>query len=98
MLKWLRKYNTFILVVGGCLLMVAFLLQGVLNDLTKRGLLGGTAFKIGSHKVTTEEFGVASREYYALSNILDATGLSRGREIIGMVGGGETPEHYYLLT
>ena len=29
MLKWLRKYNTFILVVGGCLLMVAFLLQGV---------------------------------------------------------------------
>ena len=63
MLKFLRKYNTYILVVGGCLLMVAFLLQGVINDLSKRGgLFGGTAFKVGSHKVGLEEFGKAARD------------------------------------
>jgi hypothetical protein len=88
MLKWLRKYNTFILVVGGCLLMVAFLLGSVLQDLGRRGLFGGTAFKIGSKRVSQEEFGRASIEHAALSRFLP----------LSERGGGDNAEHWYLLT
>ncbi len=98
MLKWLRKYNTYILVVGGCLLMVAFLLQGVLSDLSKRGLFGGTVFKIGSTRVGQEEFGQSAREYGALAMVVDSSRLYNGRQGIAAVGGGENAEHWYLLT
>ncbi len=98
MLKFLRKYNTYILVVGGCLLMVAFLLQGVLSDLSKRGLFGGTAFKIGSKKVTQEEFGLSAREYGAVTLVIDSAGIFSGRAGVAALGGGENAEHWYLLT
>jgi hypothetical protein len=95
MLKWLRKYNTFILVVGGCLLMVAFLLQGVLSDLSKHGLFGGTVFKIGSKKVGNEEYATTAREYGAISMIMESVA---GRQSVEQYGGGENTEHWFLLT
>ena len=96
MLKWLRKYNTFILVVGGCLLMVAFLLQSVLSDLSRRGLLAGTAFKVGSAKVSQETFDKARLEYKGLSDVLDLTGRP-GRQTLQMLQGGDDEKHWYLL-
>ncbi len=98
MLKWLRKYNTYILVVGGCLLMVAFLLQGVLNDLAKHGMFGGSAFKIGSRKVGVEEYQKAGLEYAAIGMVLDSTGFFGGRAGVAAIGGGEDAKHWYLLT
>src|SRR5579862_5765022 len=91
MLKWLRKYNTFILVVGGCLLMVAFLLQSVLNDLGKRGFFGGTVFKVGSHKVTIDSLDQAGRDYNAMCSLL---GNSRLLENFFQI---ESLDHWYML-
>lgn len=91
MLKWLRKYNTFILVVGGCLLMVAFLLQGTLDELGKRGWIGASAFQVGGHKVGLEEFGNSAREYSAVSYI---AGGARELEAFFRIEGAE---HWYLL-
>ncbi len=98
MLKWLRKYNTFILVVGGCLLMVAFLLGSVLQDLGKHGLFGGTVFKVGSKRVGQEEYSQSAREYGALSMVVESTRIFSGRQGMAAVGGGENAEHWYLLT
>lgn len=98
MLKWLRKYNTFILVVGGCLLMVAFLLGSVLQDLGKHGLFGGSVFKVGSRRVGQEEYSQSAREYGALAMVIDSTRMFNGRQGMAAVGGGENAEHWYLLT
>jgi hypothetical protein len=91
MLKWLRKYNTFILVVGGCLLMVAFLLQGVLSDLSRRGFFGGTQFKIGSHKVSDENLREAGQDYNAMCTLV---GGPHVLETVFMI---ENLDHWYML-
>jgi hypothetical protein len=91
MLKWLRKYNTLILVVGGCLLMVAFLLQGVLSDLSRRGIFGGTAFKIGSHKVTDDNLREAGHDYNAMCALVG------GNRVLEATFGIENLDHWYLL-
>lgn len=91
MLKWLRKYNTYILVVGGCLLMVAFLLQGTLQELGRRGMLGGTVFRVGDRKVGAEEYQTAAKEHAALSRLIPA-------QVLGAIGGGANTEHWILLT
>lgn len=91
MLKWLRKYNTYILVVGGCLLMVAFLLGQSLQDLTQRGILGGKVMRVNGQKITVEQFQELGREYHALADLLG------GPQIVAMAGGGENTEHWLLL-
>lgn len=91
MLKWLRKYNTYILVVGGCLLMVAFLLGQSLQDLTQRGILGGKVMRVNGQKVTVEQFQELGREYHALADLLG------GPQIVAMAGGGDNTEHWLLL-
>lgn len=92
MLKWLRKYNTYILVVGGCLLMVAFLLGGVLPDLSRRGFIGGTAMRVNGKKVNVEKFQQLVKEYHALAAVLG------NNQMLQFVGGGESDTHWVLLT
>lgn len=91
MLKWLRKYNTYILVVGGCLLMVAFLLGQSLQDLTQRGILGGKVMRVNGQKITVEKYQEIGREYHALGELLG------GPQMIALAGGGDNVDHWLLL-
>lgn len=87
MLKFLRKYNTVILVVGGCLLMVVFLLPQALTEMG-RGGFGSTYARVGSEKVTASAMSEAVRELNVAKALMP--------EVVGIfqVTG---PEHWYLL-
>jgi hypothetical protein len=92
MLKWLRKYNTYILVVGGCLLMVAWLLGSSLEELSHRGFFGGAAFRYSGGKVSMQELQDASRDYNAAAAVVG--GQARELEAYFRI---ESPEHWLLL-
>jgi len=89
MLKFLRKYNKFILVVGGSLLMVAFLLQGTLTQCQSdpRNI---TYAKLGDRTISLHEYNRAAAEVRALERIVPvATAfLDQGRKV----------DHWLLLT
>lgn len=89
MLKWLRKYNSIILVIGGSLLMVAFLLPETINQLG-RTPIGGSAFKINGRRVSFADADYASREHYVLRALM-------GEQFLAGIGGGETAEHWVML-
>ncbi len=61
MLKWFRLYNKIILVVGGCLLMVAFLIQPVLSMFmpSPKGQILGT---LGDREITLGDQQIAGRD------------------------------------
>lgn len=92
MLKWLRKYNTFILVVGGCLLMVAFLLQSTLTELSQRGMIGGTIMRVDGQKYGPEQYGKLAAEYHAIGRLLGR------QEMLPLIGAGENDVHWILLS
>ena len=70
MLKFFRKYNKLILVVGGCLLMVAFLVQGTVSQ-----LVGGSGdYTIGELSDGTELKASQRRGAAAQLDILDQLG------------------------
>jgi len=72
MLKFLRKYNKFILVVGGGLLMVAFLLQGSLNQCAgdPRRIAFAT---LGGKKISQFDYNRAANEVGALQRLAPIT-------------------------
>lgn len=76
MIKILRKYNKYILVVGGSLLMIAFIMPQAVNQLwgnpAKR-----TAATLGGRKITLGQMEKISHEYRAAQPIL-ATVTGRG--------------------
>lgn len=92
MLKWLRKYNTYILVVGGCLLMVAFLLQGTLTELSRRGMIGGTIMRVDGEKYGPEQYGKLAAEYHAIGRLLGR------QEMLPLIGAGDNDIHWILLS
>lgn len=91
MLKWLRKYNTYILVVGGCLLMVAFLLPQTIEQLG-RSRFGGKVMKVSGSNINAEEYTHAVREHAALRELLG------GPEFVRAAGGGDNVDHWIMLT
>lgn len=84
MLKWLRKYNSIVLVVGGVLLMVAWLLPETITQLGHTPL-GAAPMKIEGSRVSYDRYTFAQREYSALRMILPG-------------GAGESADHWILLT
>src|SRR5690606_32878880 len=94
MLKFLRKYSKWILVVGGSLLMVAFLLPQALTQFA--GDPGSqTYMRIDGRKITGHRARLAFQEYAAL-DMLPTGGQGRGGLEIAL--GIETPDHWLLLT
>ncbi len=92
MLKFLRKYNVLILVVGGSLLMVVFLLQPVLTRLAP----SPTSRKIGTigadnKKVTQGDLQEASDDLRVLENIAPFIAATL------QLQPNDEMEHYYLL-
>jgi hypothetical protein len=99
MIKWLRKYNTYILVIGGCLLMVSFLVGTTLQDLVSRGIIGGKVMRVDGRKITAEIYSKAQVEHAALVALLDRATNSRapGARILQELGGGENTDHWVML-
>ena len=93
MFKFLRKYNKWILAVGGTLLLIVFLIpqsiQG-LSQLSSRG--GATVATIGleQQKITQADFDLARRELTLLGNL--------NSPILLALGANGDPGHWYLLS
>lgn len=90
MLKWLRKYNTFILVVGGVLLMVAWLLPETIKELGQ-SRWGKSPMRLAGSKVSASAYSLAVREHEALSMLLGRDMLERG------IRGGVNADHWLML-
>lgn len=96
MTKLLRKYQKIILIIGGSLLMVVFLVEGALsrcgNDPNRAVIM-----VVNGRKVRSPEFREAMRErqilegFFVLANPQDRTFFSRS---LGIEGN----EHWYLLS
>lgn len=75
MLKWFRLYNKFILVIGGCLLMVAFLIQPVLSMFMPNaadqplGTLAGNEITLGDQQFAGNEISLARQSNRMLAMI-----------------------------
>lgn len=96
MVKLLRKYNKWILVIGGSLLMVAFLLGQTLQQLGQ-GAGGGTALTVAGEDVSVVEFQQATREVDALRPISVARGILGGLGVMDETGKADST-HWVLLT
>ncbi|MEM1329920.1 MAG: hypothetical protein AAGG07_05110 [Planctomycetota bacterium] len=90
MLKFLRKYNKYILVVGGVLLMIAFTAPQLVQQLgpnpenAKVGKLGGRDVTAGELRLA----GIHAEALRAYSPPL----------MFGLIGVAEADEHWFLLT
>lgn len=89
MLKWLRKYNTFILVIAGSLLMVTFLLAEFLQSLGQ-GSPNTTVLVVNGEKISARELERARVEYAALGEVI---GSRDGLRPFGI----EDAKHWLLL-
>lgn len=69
MLRTLRKHNKWILVVGGSLLMVTFLISGTANQLQPNPAKQ-TVATVRGEKVTAGEMNIAMREFEALKELV----------------------------
>jgi hypothetical protein len=88
MLKFLRRYNKAILMVGGSILMVLFLLPSTTNQIGQNMMNKAVAYADG-RKVTVLDMQEAVREIEVLERL--NPGLLQG------LGVGRRPEHWYLL-
>lgn len=90
MLKFFRKYNKFILVVGGSLLMVVFLLQGALSRLGADPMTR-TYAHLDGHKLTNKDQYLAARDLQSLDQLIPAL-----TQVLFGIESGDT-DHWILL-
>lgn len=88
MLKFLRKYNTHLLVGFGVVLMMAFLLPQTIQELGRQRA-SGSAMRMAGRKVPLSALQQADREHRAL--------LELTNRALPALGGGETTEHWVML-
>jgi hypothetical protein len=91
MFKFLRKYNKWILAVGGALLMIVFLVPQAITSLSQRAAVGGAVWAtVGANNedVPASARRQVERELAALER------LQRAGIPLGIT---EQPEHWYLL-
>ncbi|MBK7405614.1 MAG: hypothetical protein IPJ41_13565 [Phycisphaerales bacterium] len=93
MLKILRKHNKVILVVGGTLLLVAFLVPQAIRQVGK-AKLGKSIGTMDGHKVSAAHWDESSRELTALRTFFQD--LPRGELPLALEKGHEA-EHWLLL-
>jgi hypothetical protein len=91
MFKFLRKYNKWILAVGGTLLMIVFLIPQAIDQLSRRAAFSNAPqAKVGPDgvQITRNQLIVAQNE----TDLLDRLGVS-----IPVVGRIREPWHWFLL-
>ncbi|MGP1272183.1 MAG: hypothetical protein ACTS22_02500 [Phycisphaerales bacterium] len=96
MLKFLRKYNKLILVIGGSLLMVAFLAPQAIQQLGQiRNRPVGT---YDGRTIKEKEFQLASQELRALNALGNAGGVATVLLRLANESSSEAELHWYLLS
>ncbi len=88
MLKFLRKYSQWILVVGGTLLMIAFLLPTTLTELGKQPLFT-TVMWIDGDRIGTAQYDIAAREHAAMDQLT--------LRMLPMISNVENADHWLML-
>ena len=91
MLKWLRKYNTWILVIGGVLLMIAFLMPNAIQEFGRRRM-SGPVMRLAGQKISMEDYAHSALEYDAIA------GLMGNRQVLERVFGIDSADHWVMLT
>src|SRR5947207_9792431 len=89
MVKILRKYNKYILVVGGSLLMIAFLMPQAFQQLAGNREKQ-TYARMGDRKITYADIGRAEQEFHTLDRFSSM--------LVKQVIGAENSDHWFLLT
>lgn len=90
MLRFLRKYNKWILAVGGTLLLIAFLIPDAIQRFSQQSaFMGGTW-------ATTNDGDVTGADEVRLRDEMRIVGLL-GDQSIGITGVSKDPVHWYLL-
>jgi hypothetical protein len=92
MFKFLRKYNKWILAVGGTLLMIVFLVPNAIQTLSQRAATSGAGWAtVGENdrKVTVDDLNNAQLELQAMDRM--------GRAVPGF-GRINDPRHWFLLS
>lgn len=88
MLKFLRKYSQWILVIGGTLLMIAFLLPTTIQELGRQPLFT-TVMKIDGERIGAAEYDLAARQHAAMDFLTFRT--------LPRVSNVENTDHWLLL-
>ncbi len=96
MLKFLRKYNKIILVIGGSLLMVAFLAPQAIQQLGQ--LQNRTVATMDGRKVKERELFDAASELRAVNALGGTGGTANALLNLSQGTGADADLHWYLLT
>jgi hypothetical protein len=94
MFKFLRKYSSWILAVGGTLLMITFLAPQAITGLSEySAVTGGTWATVGKDgtKITIGDFDLIQRQ----TRMIDELGPQNP---LNQIGVGKNPGHWYLLS
>ena len=90
MLKFLRQYNQWILVVGGTLLLIAFLMPSAIQGLAQRSAVSGAAWATYSGgTVTGADLEQAQQELRVVEAL--------GSQMVKALGAEKEPAHWWLL-
>ncbi len=90
MLKLLRQYNQWILVVGGTLLLIAFLMPSAIQGLAQQSAVSGALWATyNGGKVTGADLDEAQQELRVLELMPN--------QILGFLGADKDPAHWWLL-
>lgn len=93
MFKFLRKYNKWILAVGGTLLMIVFLVPQAIEGLSQRaGVATANWASVDGEDVSQREAAQMRSEAEIIEKI-----QRRGLPIVPGIGDIKTPEHWFLL-
>ena len=95
MLKFLRKYNKFILVIGGSLLMVAFLAPQAIQQIGK--IQNRTVATMDGRNVKERELFEAASELRAVNALGGTGGTATALLNLSQGSGSDADLHWYLL-
>ncbi len=91
MLKFLRQYNQWILVVGGTLLLITFLMPTAIQNCAQESATSGALWATYDQgKVTGEDLELARQEMVVLEQV--------GSAVLAQLGADRDPAHWWLLT
>lgn len=93
MFKFLRKYDKWILAVGGTLLMITFLVPQAIQGLSQYSAQTGATWATVGAPPTTISFGDVER-LRRQARLIDSLGP---QNMLNQLGAGSDPAHWYLL-
>ena len=90
MLKFLRQYNQWILVVGGTLLLITFLMPSAIQGLAQHSAVSGATWATYSGgTVTGADLDEARQELRVIEAL--------GNQMVRALGADKEPAHWWLL-